>query len=368
MTDSPKLLYVLNSFDRGGAEIGLTKLATGGLFDGFDVTIAAIVRGRGGLEKRLSKLGLPAVVFSNREQMSLRDIPSSYVQLSRLISQIRPDIVIGSLPQANIAARLACAFRKKVKYISFEHNTHLAKRAYEIAFMATSFRVDWTFADAKHTLDVALKRFYLKNPELLSIVPLVQFDTPSRIYSGPIDTDKFHFVNTGRFTPVKNQRAIIEAVSILRQRGRDVSLTLYGEGADQADCESLAKELGLTDWVNFPGFVDNWTSGPSDGFILASQHEGLCIVLLEAIHAGIPVIAPIVGGVNDYGNDENILVLASDKPAEIADCIENLISDRKKTALRTKNAAQTLDSLYGRDAVEMQLKKINSLMHAEISK
>ncbi len=363
MTISPKLLYFLNSFDRGGAEIGLTKLVSGGLFKGFDLTIAAIARGNGGLEQRLTDLGCKTIFFSDTDKMSFKDVASSYFKLLRLISKISPDIVIGSLPQANIVARLACVLKKRILFISFEHNTHLAKRIYEIAFLATSQRVDWTFADANFTLDAAQERLYFIRPAHSSIVPLVQFNKPSIVYNRDDRSNSYHFVNTGRFTPVKNQCAIVEALSILRLRGRDVTLTLYGEGEHREDCKIVAENLGLSAFVNFPGFIEDWASQPCDGFILASQHEGLCIVLLEAMHAGIPVVAPMVGGINDYGNNQNILVLPSVAPTAIADGMEHVITNKEATALRAKKAAQTMDQKYGQAAITKQLEEINLLMH-----
>lgn len=366
MTGSPKLLYFLNSFDRGGAEIGLTRLVSGGLFKGFDLTIAAIARGNGGIEERLTDLGYKTIFFSDAKKMSFADVISSYFKLLKLISQINPDIVIGSLPQANIVARLACALKKRILFISFEHNTHLAKRIYEIAFLATSYRVDWTFADANFTLDAAQERLYLFRPANSSIVPLVNFDKPSIEYTRDGNSNAYHFINTGRFTLVKNQRAIVEALSIIRLRGRDVSLTLYGEGEHREECKLFVENLGLSPFVTFPGFIEDWASHPSDGFILASHHEGLCIVLLEAMHAGIPVVAPIVGGINDYGNNQNILALPSVAPSAIADGIEQFITNKPETALRAMKAGQTIEYKYGQAAIKKQLAAINLLMHTRV--
>ncbi|WP_170336813.1 glycosyltransferase [Ruegeria arenilitoris] len=366
MSTPPKLLYFLNSFNRGGAEIGVKTLLELGLFDGFEITIVAISRGNGRLDDGLTALGYKVIYFSASDRMTMKDLAVSFFRLSKLISQMNPDIVIGSLPQANIVARLACWTKPKITFISYEHNTHLAKRLYELAFKLTSSRVDWVFADANFTLKTTLRRLYFREPKQTSIVPLVFFDTPAKCYQHPNSTKPFRVINTGRFTNTKNQSAIIEAISILRNRGKEVSLTLFGEGENLHKCRTLVKKLDLTNTVKFSGFVENWPEQPSDCFVLASRHEGLCIVALEAMHAGIPVISPLVGGINDYGNEKNILPLSSVEPTEIANSIQELLDQPNEAASRAKSAAKIVNDHYSIASVKKRITEVNRTMHLSV--
>ncbi len=88
------------------------------------------------------------------------------------------------MPQANLLSRLSLLFFRRTTFVSFEHNTHLAKRAYEIGYRMTSHRVDWVFADAATTLHQALARLYRTRPRTRRIVPLVSFARSHSIAGG----------------------------------------------------------------------------------------------------------------------------------------------------------------------------------------
>src|SRR5580693_3466983 len=97
----PTVVYVINSFDRGGAEGGLVTLVKGGLFRQFRLLIVSLVRGVGGIEAALTELGYPPHIVDDRPRMRSKDLPRISLRLWRFLHKERPDIVIASLPQAN---------------------------------------------------------------------------------------------------------------------------------------------------------------------------------------------------------------------------------------------------------------------------
>ena len=96
---------------------------------------------------------------------------------------------------------------------------------------------------------------------------------------------------------------------LVRQKGLDVllqamvevpevRLTIAGSGELESDLERLVAELGLTERVELVGWVDPISVlGRVDAVVLPSRNEGLPLVLLEAMHTGLPVIATPVGSV-----------------------------------------------------------------------
>src|SRR5690606_11222525 len=147
-------------------------------------------------------------VLLDRPRMRVADLPRLFIRLWRHIRERKPDIVIGSLPQANILARLCVALDRRISFIPFEHNTHLAKKAYETAYRLTSWRVNCTFADAASTLDIATRRLYRSQPAERFVVPLVSFASPAGSSSRASRTGSFRIINAGRLTTVKNQSAL----------------------------------------------------------------------------------------------------------------------------------------------------------------
>jgi glycosyltransferase involved in cell wall biosynthesis len=99
-------------------------------------------------------------------------------------------------------------------------------------------------------------------------------------------------VACGRLTRVKAQDTLLRAFAVLRQT-MPARLVILGEGEEHGALLSLAKELGVAEDVLLPGVVDNpiaWFA-KSDLFVLASRSEGLSLVLIEALVAGVPIVS-----------------------------------------------------------------------------
>ena len=353
-----RVIYFLNSFRFGGAEIGLVRLVKGGVFSGCDLRIVTIVHGEGDQAQELRELGYPVNALVDRKTMRLVDLPLAAIRFRKLIAAERPKILILSLPQANLIGRMLAGSRTTV--ISFEHNTQLSKWLYELGYRLTSGRVDWMFADCEATAAGARKRLYRATPARTVIVPLVSFDASP--LSRPPDARgrRFRIVNTARFTTAKNQDALIAAVGQLVKSGRDVELTLFGDGARRSAYRQLGDSLGLGSRLNMPGFVANWTKeAQADLFVLCSRHEGQCIVVLEAMNAGIPVLAPLIGGLIDYGSEEVMGVLSSTDPAIIAAAIGDVMDNPARASQRAIAAARMVQERYGKAAVEAAYVRIN---------
>ena len=108
-------------------------------------------------------------------------------------------------------------------------------------------------------------------------------------------------LHVGRLEREKNQRLLIEAVSMIK---RDFSLTIVGGGQLRPVLAESVERHGLADRVTFvessqvdPYFAD------ADIFALSSDYEGLPLVILEAMSAGLPVVATDVGGVREAVSD-----------------------------------------------------------------
>jgi glycosyltransferase involved in cell wall biosynthesis len=360
--ERPRVLYLINAFEAGGAEAGLVRLVRGGLFDGFDLTVAGLAAGEPEVRAELERTGVQPLMLTSAPKPQVRDLPRLFAEVVRLARRLRPDVMILSLPQANLLGRLTSLVWRPPVVVSFEHNVRLAKRAYEVLFWLTSPLVDWMFADARATAREAARRFYIRPPGRTSVVPLVSLPD---MEAAPAPPDRFTVVNAARFTPPKNQAALIRAVAILRERGIDVDLVLYGQGPERDACEALAASLGVADRVRLPGFVPDWPTRPASVFVLASRHEGLCMALLEAMHAGLPVATPLVGGVADYATPETALILPDVEPATLAAAIETLRDDPGAPA-RAEVGRARVRGAYGETAVAARLRELNAELHAAV--
>jgi len=120
-------------------------------------------------------------------------------------------------------------------------------------------------------------------------VPEVDAEHPERPFEGPI------VGSLGRLSDQKAYEVLVQALAELPA----ASLVLVGDGPERARIESLAAELGVADRLLITGWREDaacWLAA-FDVFALPSLYEGLPLAVLEAMRAGVPVVATDVGSV-----------------------------------------------------------------------
>ncbi len=145
------------------------------------------------------------------------------------------------------------------------------------------------------------------------------------------DEQKMLLISVGRFSRVKAYDDLIRAFAIVHQADNETVLALVGDGVMRQEWEQLAEGLGLSDAVKFFG---NRGDVPrllqaSDLYVSSSVVEGMPLAVMEAMWAGLPVIATDVGDLPDMVNPAcGVLVPARD-PQRLADAIINVLSNRQ---------------------------------------
>ncbi len=105
------------------------------------------------------------------------------------------------------------------------------------------------------------------------------------------DTGRIRYVAVGRLVAQKNFGLAIRAFA--RVAGAQDRLTILGDGPERAKLEALSARLGVTDRVVFAGHVDGVGNhfADADIFLLSSDYEGVPAVVIEALAAGLPIVA-----------------------------------------------------------------------------
>ncbi len=140
----------------------------------------------------------------------------------------------------------------------------------------------------------------------------------------------FALISVGRLAAVKGYPLLVEAVARLAGQGRDVRLTLVGDGPERSYLEEQARRLGISARVIFAGWKNQAELRElyqnSDLSVLSSFAEGVPVVLMEAMASGIPCVAPRITGIPElirHGID-GLLVTPSDTE-ELATAIAGLM-------------------------------------------
>ena len=159
-----------------------------------------------------------------------------------------------------------------------------------------------------------------------------------------LDDNAFIFASVGRLHPDKDQSTLLKAFAACYQDIPDSLLIIIGQGRLQAKLEDEAKTLGISDRVKFPGKVPDayrYFRG-FDCFTLSSDHEPFGMVLLEAMVAGIPMVATDCGGAPEVVGDTGYLVPLGDHQAMAEKMIQ---VSRLSTAEKDKLKALMLERL-----------------------
>ncbi len=138
----------------------------------------------------------------------------------------------------------------------------------------------------------------------------------------------------GRVSPNKALESTVAALAVARADGDpDATLQIVGKPATESYVAALRRyvaELGLQGAVTFAGHASDATVAAAyaaaDVLVVTSEHEGFCVPVVEALAAGLPVVAYDQGAVPEVLGGVGALVSDKD-PAALADCIAGLLAD-----------------------------------------
>ena len=132
----------------------------------------------------------------------------------------------------------------------------------------------------------------------------------------------------GRLAEQKGVRYLVEAAA--RMQTRAVEFCLVGDGPERRMLEEMVSRHGLEDRFTFLGFQPHDAiprlMGAADLLVLPSIYEELGSVLLEGMHAGLPIVASDTGGIAHAVGDAAVLVPPRD-PASLAGALDAVLAD-----------------------------------------
>lgn len=327
--DMTRILHVINDLQPGGAENSLLTLLQGLHALGVDVE-AACLRSDGDVGLALRDAGIAVHVY-DRPMPPLFGGPT---WLARIVRQQRIDVVHAHLALATDVVALAPLPRDVVRAVTFHnmvYDAHPVDRLRRRMRKAGEgwllrHRFQWWFG-----VSHAVSKHYAAHVR----VPLPQ-TLPSPVEfppSGPKRRDArgaLRAVLVGRLSPEKRHDVLFEALRIAGLPHLQVDLV--GDGPLRGKLQNLARELGVDGQVRFRGRVERrqlLADLPGyDVALLPSASEGMPLAVIEALGAGLPVVASRVGGIPEVVQDDvNGLLVASGNALELASALRRLASD-----------------------------------------
>lgn len=158
-------------------------------------------------------------------------------------------------------------------------------------------------------------------------------------------------LSVSRLVKKNGLKDLIRAVMLLREKHPNIQLVVVGEGSERKELEKYIQRLECGEYVHLAGDVSHDTVlryyQIADVFARPSYSEGLGSVFLEAMGAGLPVVATPVGGIVDIVKDRETGLFADvGNPASIARCIDMILSDQKLRTTLIHNGRTLVQKQY----------------------
>lgn len=178
---------------------------------------------------------------------------------------------------------------------------------------------------SKKTMEQTIDCYGIKNKYMGYIYNPISIDkfNPHEPIDNPAD-----FVAMGRLHEVKNYPLMLRAFKKVVECCPNAKLSIAGSGPLESELKALTEELGLQNQVTFLGNVQDVPTllSKKSILLLSSLSEACPMVILEAMAAGLPIIATDVGGVSELVSDNGIIVKSGDVDG-FADAMLKLVND-----------------------------------------
>lgn len=294
------ILYIITRGILGGAQIHLYHLACY-LKNDFDIYVA--IGDRGPLRERLRDENIPVHCVPSlvRSIAPIKDI-IGLQQVVRLIKEIQPDLVCTHSSKAGILGRLG-AHLCKVPAVFTAHGwaftegvPSMRRKLYVNIERVASRWAEKIICVSEYDRQLAMRYHVGTREQLITVhngIPTIA----DKYLAVPGAENPVRLIMVARFSQPKDQQLLLRAISKLKTE-RKFELLFVGDGPLLKKSKGLAKTLGIHDRVKFLGARTDVPAllAQAQVFVLISNWEGFPLTILEAMRAGLPVVASDVGG------------------------------------------------------------------------
>jgi glycosyltransferase involved in cell wall biosynthesis len=335
--ERPRLLLLVTLAEVGGAQTYVMLLVPG-LVEEFDVTVAAW--GPGPLRAAVEAAGARYVPLEHvRRPVSLLQDALGLIELVRLCRRERPDIVHANSSKAGVLGRVAAWIAGVPVRIFTVHGWAFAQyhglssllylwldrlvRPLTTAYVCVSERTQAAGIEARTC--TAARTTVIRNAVDVN-----------QAKQAALTGDPPRLVSVGR---LKEPKDFVGLVRALARVDAPFRAAIVGDGPDRPLVEAAIAATGLGDSVELFGERDDVAAqlAQSDAFVLSSSSEGMPLSVLEAMAAGLPVVASAVGGIPELVvDDQTGLLVASGDVDALAAALQRILGD---AALRARLGA-----------------------------
>lgn len=331
-----RVTFLITDLKVGGVPLHLHRLVTRLPLDRISPRVISLAD-EGPVGVMLKRAGVPVLGCQARGASDV----SALWRLRQILAADPPDVLHSLLFHANIAARVvgplagvpAHRIVNEIQTVEIERKWHLlvdgltcrmcrveiGNSPSVLAHLHRAAHVPWS------RLRCEWGAVDLEAIDAATPIPRVELGV------GP---EESLIVWSGRLDPIKGFEEMLEALALVRRTHR-ARLLLAGEGAYRPTVEALVRRLTLEDAVTLLGERRDVPRllKSADLYLFCSRTEGLPNALIEAMAAGLPIVATKVPGCRDLIRDgESGVLVKSRDAADIAAAVTRLLDDRARAA------------------------------------
>lgn len=358
-----RVLWLIKSLDRGGAEKLLTLMARARDRERVHYDVAYLLSERRALVPELQREGIAVHGLRGRREWNLSWAP----RLRRLLRARRYDVVHLHSPYVAGIARLVLRTIPRDSRPAVVSTEHLPWSGYVVATRLLN-ALTCGLDDARIAVSEGVRDSI---PRALSrgvrvIVHGVEVDEVRRYLSDRqevrqelgVGPDEVLVGTVANYRPQKRYEDLLAAAGQLSGDGLPVRFAAVGHGPLEGEIRRIHRSMGLDGRFLLLGHREEAARimAGFDVFVLASSFEGLSLALMEALALGLPTVATAVSGISECVRDgiEGILVPPR-RPDRLAAALEDLVRDPNRRATMGRAAfrrAEAFDITRGERAVE----------------
>jgi glycosyltransferase involved in cell wall biosynthesis len=327
----PRLLLAVDSLEVGGAERHVVDLALALHRKGYGVEVACSVAG--GLSEPLEAAGVPVWPLTGR--LVKRRVSPAYARgIRRLLRGGGFDLVHAHIFASAAAAAIA-TLGKGLPLVITEH-TEASLQTWRTRWISR-----WAHRRARRTIAVStpIERRLIERDgvpsDLVTLIPNAVIPAPDETpdSAGTLPDGWLEGPLVGvvaRLQPEKGVANFLQAATRVSRIFPKASFLVIGDGPLREELLSLAERLGISKRVRFLGYRTDSRAlmGLMDVLVVPSLTEGSPLIVLEAMAAGIPVVASAVGGIPDQlRNGQEGILVPPDDPDALGEALGALLRD-----------------------------------------
>jgi glycosyltransferase involved in cell wall biosynthesis len=338
-----KILHLLSSNAYSGAESVAIKIIST-LSDEYEF---AYVSPKGPIVEKLKE--------NNITYIPLKGMNPYYV--NGILKSWKPDVIHAHDFRASIASAFTSYSCKRISHI--HQNPEWIKRInlFTILYSLSSLKYNYVIHVSKAIKDEAVFSKLMRNKEIV----LSNYVDITDVYNKSLSSEEeiFDLAFVGRLSEVKDPLKFIQIVRTIANKKPDIKAVMVGDGELKDLCEQKIKDLKLINNIRMLGFLSNPypVMRNSRLIVITSKWEGFCLVAVEAMALGKPIICTPVGGLNEIVNKECGVFMVSEY--DVSEKIVNILRDdhlynslslnalrQSKKFSNRENWIKTLNSLY----------------------